>query len=99
MDYDQRVRAMRQELLAVYDTYPDLKQCFNLLAKKHHPDRDGDSENFKALQDAHTQLKAELDRGADIGAGFQREENVALSPRDANRFRLSAQQIREGKLI
>ena len=94
--YEGRVRAMRGELLTIYGVLGDpLKQCYKALTKKHHPDRGGDTDNFKALKDAYGALQAELDQGLDIGAGVQ-DEVADPTPDASELWQTVSQFISEG---
>lgn len=95
------MRVMRRELLAIYGVLGDpLKQCYKVLTKKHHPDKGGDEDNFKALNDAYDALQEELDQGINIGAGVQDDQDEVDGPMpDASvlaPWRSVAQYIREG---
>ena len=41
-------------------TREEVKEAFHKLSRKHHPDRGGDEEMFKAINAAHQQARAEL---------------------------------------
>ncbi|MBT3297487.1 J domain-containing protein [archaeon] len=52
-----------RKLLDVTDNCLDLEEInkkYKLLAKKHHPDKGGDTEDFKIINNAHKLLKREL---------------------------------------
>ena len=101
MDHDASIAEIRQELLKIYTVFPDLRQCFNTLRKKYHPDfkgADADTEKYKALEAAHEKLKEDIEGGKDVSGEVQQDNNGAgLSPCHLVPWQNASRRIRESK--
>jgi hypothetical protein len=48
----------------INSTFDQVKEAYRTLAKKHHPDRNGDSELFRRVTEAWSQFEATATKGA-----------------------------------
>jgi hypothetical protein len=64
-------------------TQSEIERLYKLLAVRHHPDRGGDEEEMKALNEAYAVLRNEASRRAYDAGRQQPVENLSEPPPDA----------------